>query len=195
MLGPNGPPDAETTSYVSYPDRFRVETKLPDATLVSAFDGTTVWTRDPGGARDVPDAAAAAAEARSSLKRDLIALLVAAADGNAKIRLLQDTRRDVGQDLSGGRVEHTLEVVIGDLDPIVLGIDARTLLVTRETYSAGRGGPGMVEELFSDYRPVDGVQMPYTAERRVGQFSVKRRVTDIQINTPLDPALFKRSGS
>jgi zinc protease len=191
-VGPNGPVDAETTSYVSYPDRFRVETKLPDATLVSAFDGTTVWTRDPEGSRDVPEAAA---EARTSLKRDVIALLVAAANGTAKIRLLQDTRRDVGQDLSGGRVEHSLELVSGDLDPIVLGVDARTLLVTRESYTAGRGGPGLIEEMFSDYRPVGGVQMPFAAERRAGQFSVKRRVTDIQINAPLDPTLFKRSGS
>ena len=94
-----------------------------------------------------------------------------------------------------GRVEHTLELVSGDLDPIVLGVDVGTLLVTRETYTAGRGGPGLIEEMFSDYRPVGGVQMPFAAERRVGQFSVKRRVTDIQINAPLDPTLFKRSGS
>jgi len=89
-----------------------------------------------------------------------------------------------------------LELASSDLDPIILAVDAGTLLVTRESYSAGgRGGPALVEELFSDYRRVNGVQVPFAAERRVGRLSVKRRVTDIQINTPLDPSLFKRSGS
>ena len=80
-----------------------------------------------------------------------------------------------------------VEVISEDLDPIVLAIDSGSLMVTRESYTAaGRGGPTLVEERFSDYRPVDGVQMPFAAERRV---------TDIQINTPLDPSLFKRSAS
>jgi zinc protease len=185
-IGPNGPVDAETISYIAYPDRFRVETKVPEGMLVSAFDGTTVWTRDPQGTREAPEAAA---DAKSSLRRDVVALLVAAANGTVQARMLQDVRQ-------GSRVEHTLELVSGDLDPIILAVDAGTLLVTRESYSAaGRGGPALVEELFSDYRPVNGVQVPFAAERRVGRLSVKRRVTDIQINTPLDPSLFRRSGS
>jgi zinc protease len=188
--GPNGSMDVETVSYIVYPDQFRVETKLPDATLISAFDGKTVWTRDPQGTREAPEAAA---EAKSGLKRDVIALLVSVANGSARVRSLQDVRQD-GR--GAGRVEHMLEVISGDLDPIVLAIDSGSLMVTRETYTAaGRGGPTLVEERFSDYRPVDGVQMPFAAERRVGRFTVKRRVTDIQINTPLDPSLFKRSAS
>jgi len=31
--------------------------------------------------------------------------------------------------------------------------------------------------------------------RRVGSLSVERRATDVQINTPIDPALFKRPAS
>jgi zinc protease len=189
-IGPNGPVDAESTSYIAYPDRFRVETKVPEGTLVSAFDGVSVWTRDPQGIHEAP--AATAVEAKSGLRRDVIALLVAAANGTARVRLLQDVK--VVRD-GAGHVERTLELVSGGLDPIVLGVDADTMLVTRETYTAGSGGLARVEELFSDYRTVDGVKMPFAAERRVGPLSVRRRVTGIQINTPLDPSLFKRSGS
>jgi zinc protease len=185
-VGPNGPVDAESTSYIAYPDRFRVDTKVPEGTLVSAFDGALAWTRDPQGTREAP--AEAAAEAKSGLRRDVIALLVAAADGAARVRMLQDVRN------SRGRVERAIELSGGDLDPIVLAVDPDTMLVTRETYTAG-GGLALVEELFSDYRAVDGVQMPFAAERRVGRLSVKRRVTEIRINTPIDPSLFKRSGS
>ena len=186
-IGPDGPVEAESTSYIAYPDRFRVETRVPEGTLVSAFDGAVVWTRDPQGTHEAP--ATAAVEAKSGLRRDVIALLLAAADGTARVRLLQDVK-------AGGRVEHTIELVSAGLDPVVLAVDAGTMLVTRETYTAGNGGQqALVEELFSDYRAVDGVQMPFAAQRRVGRFSVKRRVIDIHINTPLDPSLFKRSGS
>jgi hypothetical protein len=37
--------------------------------------------------------------------------------------------------------------------------------------------------------------MPFMAERHVGPITVKRRVLDVQLNRPLDPSLFKRSGS
>jgi hypothetical protein len=67
--------------------------------------------------------------------------------------------------------------------------------VTKEAFAAGPGGQALVEESFSDYRAVDGVQVPFMAERHVGPITVKRRVLDVQINRPIDPSLFKRSGS
>jgi hypothetical protein len=57
------------------------------------------------------------------------------------------------------------------------------------------GGPGqaLVEELFSEYKAVDGVQIAFTAAvRRGSQTVLERKVTEIRINEPLDPALFKR---
>jgi hypothetical protein len=60
------------------------------------------------------------------------------------------------------------------------------------------GGPGqpLVEELFSDYRPVDAVQIAFLAQvRRGGQLILERRITSIKINAPLDSALFKRPAS
>jgi hypothetical protein len=81
------------------------------------------------------------------------------------------------------------------MSPIVLSIDAETMRVTKEAFAVGPGGQALVEESFSDYRAVDGVQMPFMAERHVGPITVKRRVLDVQLNRPLDPSLFKRSGS
>ena len=74
-------------------------------------------------------------------------------------------------------------------------MDPETQLVTKETYLADRPAQPLVEETFSDYRSVEGVQVAFAAERRIGTRVVKRRVSDIKINTPLDPALFKRPRS
>jgi outer membrane lipoprotein-sorting protein len=185
--GPGGPIDAEATSYIAYPNQFRVETKIPEGLLISAFDGSTAWTRDPQATRDAPEAMAA--EARSNLQRDVIRLLLGAEDGSLRVRALQDARN------AQGRNVRTLELSSSTTSPIVLSVDAETMRVTKEAFAAGPGGQALVEESFSDYRAVDGVQIPFMAERHVGPITVKRRVLDVQLNRPLDPSLFKRSGS
>jgi zinc protease len=185
--GPSGPVDAGATSYIAYPNQFRVETKIPDGLLISAFDGSTAWTRDPQATREAPEPMAA--EAKSNLQRDIIRLLVGAEDGSLRVRALQDARNEQGRNV------RTLELSTNTTSPIVLSIDAETMRVTKEAFAAGPGGQAFVEDSFSDYRAVDGVQMPFMAERHVGPITVKRRVLDIQLNRPLEPSLFKRSGS
>ena len=183
---PEGAMNSETTSYIEYPDKFRVEAGTTFGSLVSAYDGRTAWTSDPRGSRDAPPEMTA--EAKNNLTRDVIRLLVAANDHLLTLRLLPDVRG--GQ----GRTERVLEVTGPDGSPIALNIDADSHRVTKESFAAG-GGRALVEETFSDYRSVDGVQMPFAAERRVGPLSIRRRVTDIRINRPIAPSLFARSGS
>jgi zinc protease len=184
---PQGAMDAETTSYIQYPDKFRVEANTPAGLIASGYDGVNAWTRDPGGVRNAPPDAAA--EARNNLKRDVIRLLLDAKDNQVGIRLLTDVR---GAD---GRLQHVLEFTGSDQNPIVLSVDAETFKVTKESYAAGAGGQALLDETFSDYRVVNGVLVPFVAERRVGPLTIKRRVTDLQINRPLDPSLFTRPAS
>jgi len=127
-----------------------------------------------------------ALEARSNLTRDVIRLLVAANDNGLRLRLLQDVR---GQQ---GRPERVLEVTNVDNSPIVLNVDSETLRVTKESYAAGGRGQALVEETFSDYRAVGGVQMPFLAVRSIGPLRITRRVSDIRINQPIAPSLFTR---
>jgi zinc protease len=184
---PGGQRDSETTSYIEYPSKFRVEAQTPDGTLVSAFDGNVLWARDPGGVHEAPTNATV--EARNNLKRDVIRVLVEAFDSQLSVRLLQDVRG------SDGRPQRVLELTGADGNPIVLNVDADTFKVTRESFAAGTGGQALVDETFSDYRAVNGVQMPFAAERRAGPLTIRRRVTDLQINAPIDPLLFARPRS
>ena len=49
-------------------------------------------------------------------------------------------------------------------------------------------GQPLIEELFSDYRPVDGVHVAFAAEVRAdGKPVVTRRLNEIAINAALDP--------
>ncbi|HMF99014.1 MAG TPA: hypothetical protein VKE96_32155, partial [Vicinamibacterales bacterium] len=82
-----------------------------------------------------------------------------------------------------------------DLNPIVLYIDPENSMVRKRLFTANAPGRPLVEEQFSDYRDVDGVQFAFQATQKVGPLSVERKVTDVRINPPIDPALFKRPAS
>jgi hypothetical protein len=174
----------ESVNYIEYPDHFRIEA----GGTIQGFDGAQAWAQDPRGVHDVP--ATVARDARASLRRDTVALLLAAKDGTLTARLLPDVKD------SEGRVTRTLEISGRDLNPVVLYIDPETGLVTKQVFGGGAAGATtLVEERFSDYRPVDGVQIAFKATRQIGTLSVERSVTDVKINAPIDSALFKRPAS
>jgi zinc protease len=173
--------ETPTVNYIAYPDRFRVEA----GGTVQAFDGSQAWAQDRRGVHDLPTTR----EARASLRRDVIALLLGAKDNTLTTRLLPDVKDPEG------RVTHTLEISGRELNPVVLYIDPESSLVTKEAFSADGPAFTLVEERFSDYRTVDGVQIAFKAARKVGSQSVERIVTDVKINPPVDAALFKRPTS
>ena len=180
---PDGETQVETTNYIQYPDRFRVE--APD--IVQGYDGAHAWMKDRGGVHDAPESLAR--DAALSLRRDIVALLLAAKDGALATRLLPDVKDPEGH------VSHALELSAKDLNPIVLYIDPETSMVRKRLFTANAPGRPIVEEQFSDYRPVDGVQFAFQATQKVGPLSVERKIIDVKINTAIDPTLFKRPAS
>ena len=55
-----------------------------------------------------------------------------------------------------------VELSGADLEPVVLNIDAETFLVSSQSYVAGVGS-ALIEEEFSDYQLVDGVNIAFAA--------------------------------
>lgn len=188
MKAASGNVEAVRTTYVEYPNRVRVETKLPQGPQVQIYDGTHAWLRDEAGVHDLPDRTLRDVDA--SLKRDTVTALLAAERGEVRARILPDVKDDAG------KLRHGLELSNPRFNPLVLYIDPDTNLIVKEAYVAEVSGQPLVEELFSDYRRVSGLQVAFTAEvRRGGQTLLERHITDITINGPIDPALFKRPGS
>jgi zinc protease len=184
---PGGRIEAETTTYLQYPNRVRIETRAPQGVQTQIFDGDQGWVRDPGGVHDVP--AAALRDMAASLRRDTVAALLAAERGDLHARILPDVKTD-------GTVQHALELSSPALEPLVLYVDPRSSLIARQAYVVNAPGRPLVEELFSDYRPVDGVSVAFAAEVRAdGKPVVSRRLKDITINATLDPQLFTRPGN
>ena len=181
---PEGQAEAEATTYLEYPNRVRVETTLQKVASVQVFDGEHAWVRDPAGVHDVPERFTH--DLLASLRRDTVALLLAGDRGALRVRQLPDVTTD-------GRPYRRLELSAADLDPVVLYVDPGTYLIAKQTYAAPGPGQPLVEERFSDYRSVSGIQFAYLATvQRGSQTVLERRLSDIKVNTPLDPALFRR---
>ena len=180
---PEGESKVETTNYIQYPNLFRVE--APG--LVQAYDGSRSWMQDRRGVHDAAEGQAR--EAAASLRRDVVALMLAAKDGAVTPRLLPDVKD------AEGVFSHALELSAKDLNPIVLFVDPESGLIRKRMYTADAPGRPVVEEQFFDYRAVDGIQVAFRATQKVGPLSVERRITDVKLNTPLDAALFKRPAS
>jgi zinc protease len=183
---PQGPVSSTSTSTIAYPGRMRVDGRLRDAEIAQVFNDGTAWVRDPSGVHDVPPEMSDGFA--DSLRRDLITLLIAAADGTASVR----QRPEEGAD---GLVYKVLE--IGDRDPariLRLWLDTQAR-IARLTWSAT--GPdervARMEERFSDYRAVEGIQIPFASELwQNGRLSAGSQFTRVMINTPVDPARFEK---
>ena len=185
MTAPEGTISAQTTTYLEYPDRMRVETKLPEGDIVQTFDGTRAWVKDRMGIHEIPERMIR--DLKGTFKRDTVTALLAAHDGTLRARLLPDVKD------SRGLRRRAVELSGSDLEPVVLNIDAETYLVSSQSYVAGGQGAPLVEEEFSDYKPVDGLQIAFAASvSQYGRKVLERRVTSIRINAPLNPSLFQR---
>ena len=180
-----GPVMSKTRTYVTYPDKFRIDATVAGAQVIQVFNGGNAWARDPAGVHDAPPAMRE--DFAASVRRDMIPLLLAAADGTVTVRALPDEGVE-------GQVLKVLELSGPALQPVRLYVE-NSGLVARQRFSAPGpdGKPVDAEEVFSDYRSVSGVQVPYRAVvRRAGRVILSRTLTQVALNTPIDDTLFAR---
>ena len=180
-----GPTIIPTKTYVVYPDKFRVDATFAGQQSVQAYSSGTAWVKDPAGVSAAPPAMRN--DFAATVKRDTFPLLIAAAEGRLTLRLLPEEGKD-------GAVLKVVEVGGNGLDPVRLFID-RDYRIVRQTYTTPGpdGRPSQAEELFSDYRRVNGIDVPFKAAvLRNGQQILERTLRSVTFNTAVDPTLFQQ---
>ena len=174
-----------TRTYVAYPDKFRVDAKIKGVDVVQVYDSGSAWVQDPAGIHEAP--VPMREDFRNSVRRDTIPMLIAASEGKNAVKILPEEGRD-------GRVLRVLEISGAQLPPVRLYIDPQGLIARQAFAAPGPDGkPVQVEEVFSDYRKVDGIMVPYKAELvRQGRTILTRTIRTVTLNAPVDAALFVR---
>jgi hypothetical protein len=162
-----------------------VDAKVTGVDAVQVFNSGSAWVRDPSGLHEPP--APIRDDFANSVRRDTIPMLIAAAEGKYSVRLLPEEGRD-------GTVLRVLEVSGDQLQPVRLFIDAQGQIARQAFASPAPGGRTVqVEEVFSDYRRVEGVLVPYKAELvHDGRPILTRTLRSVAVNSPVDEKLFVR---
>jgi hypothetical protein len=83
--------------------------------------------------------------------------------------------------------DRTVEITAGDLS-VQLVIDPATGLPSQALYDSPQpnGPPQPIEEEYSDFRQVNGIQVPFhTSYHQGGKYLAESVVTQLQINTGL----------
>lgn len=184
LATPDGDVSATTRTFLVYPGHVRVDATIGDVRLSQVYADGRGWLKDPGGVRDAPPEMLA--EFRASARRDLVALLVAAATGEARVTLEPEQGAD-------GRVLRVLLVEVDGVPVARMFVDAGTGRIARLAYEVRAERTFEVEERFDDYRAVGDVWLPYRATVvRDGQVVVTRTLTDIRLNADLPADTFAR---
>lgn len=178
-----GPVTIPTTIRVRYPGGFRIDTEMPTGSVVQVFDSGVYWVGDARGVNVAPDEAAQSM--RGNVQRDPIGLLLALNDGRVSARQGADISID-------GRPMPALVVDLKPAGPLTLVLDPDTGHIRRAMYPAESAG-GTVEETFSDYRDVDGLQVAFTVTVRHPALPPFTRVMrEFELNPPLDSSVFAK---
>ena len=185
---PGSPPiELQTVTSIRYPGSFRMEARAPAGLLVQVFHNGEFWVQDARGTREAP--ASVADEMRNSVQRDAIGLLLGLLDRKIMASRLPDVQ-------VSGRAMPAIEVQGPAMASLTVVFDPATALIVRQRYR-GAGPEGTtaaeMEEEYSDFREVSGLQVPFAASVRVaGEVAVQRIVHTVEYNVPLDPSLFSR---
>ena len=113
------------------------------------------------------------------MQRDIVRVLVGAAAGTLILREVD------GDEPS----QAALEVSGAGMTPLTLFVNRDTGLIEKARYVVDPDGRS--EEIYSDYRNVEGIQVPFhTVVRRAGVPAIERDVRKIHFNVTLPAGLF-----
>jgi hypothetical protein len=91
-----------------------------------------------------------------------------------------------------------VSVLSGDNDSVTISIDSTTRLPVKVSYSWRDPVDRQFDDesiVFSNYKPVQGVQTPYSTVRNLnGEMSNQRFITSATYNTNMAPTLFETKG-
>ena len=185
IITPNGRTPLPTKTYVIYPDKFRVDSRLAGQEIVHAYNGGAAWMKDLEGVSAAP--AAMRDEFAATARRDTYPMLIAAAEGTLAPRLLPEEGKD-------GEALKVLEISGTGFAPVRLYIDRASRIVRQSYAAAGPDGlPMKIEEVFSDYRTIDEVAVPFKASvLSNGRVILERAIKAVAFNTRIDEKLFEQ---
>lgn len=166
-------------TYEIFPNKTRTEMALPMGTLIQTFDGQTGWVSIMNQVQDQT----------AQLKDEQyygINVLRRFDQAGYQARILPDAEVN-------GKKAQVVAVADEAGHTTRFFLDPQSHLVLQ---TASELPNGAIETLYSDYKAVDGIQVPYTLTiRQNGAQVAELKLTEVQINPKVDEGLFTKPQS
>lgn len=178
---------AEVDSFTVHrarPNMFHKEMTKAGVTMIKAFDGKVGWTQEAAGkAAALPEEKCA----KMSAHADFDDALVDYEKKGHKIEL-QGT-----EDVRGARA-HKLRVTLASGDVETRFLDAKSLLEVKRVGEGSKEGKTETwTTYFTDYKPVNGIQVNHGIETEYAGETTRYIVTEVSYDQPVDAAMFRMS--
>jgi outer membrane lipoprotein-sorting protein len=175
---------ATITMWTKRPNSMRREVVVDGGTSVTGFDGTTLWVINPlagPGAREVTGPGANRAREEAD---DFDSVLLDYKDKGYTVDLVPSLEPGAQPRLRVTKKSGRMQLIY---------LDPATFLEQRITTELDQGGTKMlVETELTNYKPVDGMMVPFTIRQLVnGQVQAEVTYERVQFNLPLADDLFK----
>lgn len=170
---------------IVYPDKERQEITMPMGQMVQVIAGNQAWMETPQGTRDAPESMRQ--EMAKSIDRDLIRLLQLAAAGEV-------TTQALGEEQTDGKAAQVVLLSRDEDLSVKLYLDPESNLPLKRSYQGNAmGRPAKLDEVFTDWREVNGVLLPFHQTTYAdGQKFAETTVKEAQINAKVEPGAFEK---
>ena len=175
---PQGAMNMKAKATIALPDRMRWEVMLPFGSMVQVLNGEKSFGQSPQGTGPLP--AAQRAQLEKNLRR--LAPVLLQHRGAESFKAVATGAGEV----DGTKVEMVHVELEGDTNTV--GIDPETGRILSISYrgQSFTGAPGELKQVFSDFRDVDGLMLPFAS---VTTFNGEPMLTGTVESTEVDVAL------
>jgi outer membrane lipoprotein-sorting protein len=179
--------EAPIVMKIKRPASMRMEMTVQGKSFIQAFDGTTSWTLNPF--MGSPDPQKSNDEDTQQAKDDSDFIEGSLVDYKAK----GNTVELIGKEDVEGTSTYKLKITKKGGSVEYQYLDAQTFLPLRSSGKRKQAGQEMeFESTPSNYKPVNGVMMPYSLSQKVnGNPMMDLTVEKIEVNAPIDDSVFQ----
>ena len=174
------------TSFQKRPMKFRSEAEFQGMKIVSAFDGETGWSINPMSGATEPMPMTAEQVDRMKIQADYDGMFYNHADKGYTIELL-------GTEPVDDITTYVLQLTRPNGDIITSYIDAENFVILKtKSKMKMQGVETEAETIFSNYKYIDDILVPFSLETKMNGETVMQMVFDeITYNIDLDDSIFE----
>ncbi|MCG2812526.1 MAG: hypothetical protein L6428_13915 [Candidatus Aminicenantes bacterium] len=167
-----------------YPDKMRVESQFQEKKIVQAYDGRKAWWIMPFLSEEPQEMAPEQAKLFAE-QADFENPLVVFKEKGYALELL-------GKEEMEGTLVFKLKLTKTDGREIFFYLDAESGLEVKSTLTLKIGETETLNEiLYGDYKPVDGMMMPFYVENKMnGKTQMQMTMETLELNPAMDDAMF-----